>query len=395
MSGPAVDADQPLDAATVRSLTERVLAEHADSDDVTFQGALYDAGLAWIHWPRGSGGLDQAPGLQDVVDTTLEAAKRRPAWMRNPMGVGMVGPAIAQLGRDDQRQQYLRPIYTAEEVWCQLFSEPSAGSDVATLATRAVLDGQEWVVNGQKVWTSAAHRAQRGLLLARTDPDVPKHKGLTAFILDMHAPGVDVRPLRDLSGGEHFNEVYLTDVRILDTERLGEIGDGWRVAVTTLMNERVSIGGRVAPKSSGAIAFALDAWERHGGGPAERDALSRLWIEAEVLRIGRLRAQALRERGTPGPEGSVLKLAGGLLDQRILELALHLQGANSLLVPSYNKDEDRTLDIVLSFLAGQGSTIAGGTSEIMRNILGERILGLPPEPRSDRDVAWKDIPRGV
>jgi alkylation response protein AidB-like acyl-CoA dehydrogenase len=372
-----------------------VLAEHADSDDVTFQGALYDAGLAWIHWPRGSGGLDQAPGLQDVVDTTLEAAKRRPAWMRNPMGVGMVGPAIAQLGRDDQRQQYLRPIYTAEEVWCQLFSEPSAGSDVATLATRAVLDGQEWVVNGQKVWTSAAHRAQRGLLLARTDPDVPKHKGLTAFVLDMHAPGVDVRPLRDLSGGEHFNEVYLTDVRILDTERLGEIGDGWRVAVTTLMNERVSIGGRVAPKSSGAIAFALDAWERHGGGPAERDALSRLWIEAEVLRIGRLRAQALRERGTPGPEGSVLKLAGGLLDQRILELALHLQGANSLLVPSYNKDEDRTLDVVLSFLAGQGSTIAGGTSEIMRNILGERILGLPPEPRSDRDVAWKDIPRGV
>ncbi len=177
------------------------------------------------------------------------------------MGIGMVGPTIVAHGTDEQRAM-LRSIWTAEEIWCQMFSEPGAGSDVATLATRAVRDGDVWVVNGQKVWTSLAHRARWGMLLARTDPDVPKHAGLTAFVVDMHAPGVEVRPLRQMTGGADFNEVYFTDVQVPDDARLGGLGEGWHVAVTTLMNERVSIGGVVAPRGSGPIGGALSAWEQ-------------------------------------------------------------------------------------------------------------------------------------
>jgi alkylation response protein AidB-like acyl-CoA dehydrogenase len=386
-----------MDAGELQALTEKVVAEHAEHDEVTFLGALFDAGLAWVHWPVGEGGLGLEPGMQDVIDTVLDAAGRRPDWLRNAMGIGMVGPAIAQCGRPDQRQRHLRPIYTAEEIWCQLFSEPGAGSDVATLATRAVRDGDEWIVNGQKVWTSAAHLSSFGLLLARTDPDVPKHKGLTAFIVDMHAPGVEVRPLRQMSGTAHFNEVYFTDARVPDSQRVGEVNEGWRVAVTTLANERVSIGGNVDPKGGGPIAVAMASWREHGGNAVARDALMRLWIEAEVLRLGKLRAQAKREQGTPGPEGSLLKLADSLLTQRIRELAVDLKGAAGMLLPPGGYDTARidTNDAVLDFLASPGLTIAGGTPEIQRNIIGERILGLPAEPRTDRDLAWRDIPRGA
>jgi alkylation response protein AidB-like acyl-CoA dehydrogenase len=276
-----------------------------------------------------------------------------------------------------------------------LFSEPGAGSDVATLATRAVRDGDEWVVNGQKVWTSAAHDASWGLLLARTDPDVPKHEGLTAYILDMHAPGVEVRPLRQITGDSHFNEIYLTDVRIPDDLRVGDVGGGWRVALTTLMNERVSIGGSVEPRESGPIAIALTIWRRRGGTAVQRDELARLWVEAEVQRLGKIRAQQARERGTPGPEGAVLKLAGALLAQRITSFAVDLLGPDGMLnAAGYGGGYDAD-DPVVAFLGTQGFTIAGGTSEIMRNILGERVLGLPGEPRVDRDVPWRDIPKGV
>ncbi len=358
-----------------------------------FLAAQYDAGLAWVQFPAGFGGRGLSPALQEIVDDVLQQAGRRAPWTRNPMGIGMVGPAIAALGTDEQRR-LLRDIFTAEKLWCQLFSEPGAGSDVATLATRAVRDGDEWVVNGQKVWTSLAGEASYGLLLARTDPDVPKHDGLTAFIVDMHGPGVEVRPLVQITGEAHFNEVYFTNARIPDANRLAGVGDGWRVAVTTLMNERVSIGGAVAPRGSGPIALAVEAWNRTPNhGPVGRDRMAQLWIRAEVGRLGNLRAQQLRQAGTPGPEGSVLKLGSAILTQEIANFQVDLLGpAGGLLPGGYGNPSAH--DPVMAFLSSQASTIAGGTTEVMRNIVGERILGLPGEPRVDKAVPWNQIPKG-
>ncbi len=316
------------DAAHVRSLTQQLLDEYGQADDRTFFGAQFDLGLARVDNPRGCGGLDAPPRLQDIVDSTLEAARRRGEWTRNPMGIGMCGPTIVAWGTDAQKQRFLRPIFTAEEIWCQLFSEPGAGSDVASLATRAERDGDEWVVNGQKVWTSSAHLSKWGLLLARTDPEAPKHRGITAFIVDMHGPGVDVRPLRQMSGGANFNEVYFTDARVPDSQRVGPIGEGWKVGTATLMNERVSIGGNVTPRGSGPIAEALEVWgttDRRNA--VHRDHLARLWIDAEVLRLVNMRSQAMREKGVPGPEGSVLKLGQALLGQRIASFTVDLMGA--------------------------------------------------------------------
>ncbi|MHB8464140.1 MAG: acyl-CoA dehydrogenase family protein [Acidimicrobiales bacterium] len=380
-----------MTAEAVASRVEELIERHRDASDSEFLGAQFDSGLAWVHFPAGCGGMGLAPKLQEVVDERLDAVGRRYPWMRNPMGIGMVGPTLAAHGTDEQRR-FLRSIWTAEELWCQLFSEPGAGSDVATLATRAVRDGDEWIVNGQKVWTSLAHRSRWGLLLARTDPELPKHRGLTAFVLDMHAPGVDVRPLRQMSGDAEFNEVYLTDVRVPDTSRVGAVGEGWNVAVTTLMNERVSIGGNVQPRGSGPIAGAVAAWRKFGhvAPSALRARLMRLWVEAEVLRLGNMRAQQARERGTPGPEGSVLKLGSALLAQRIADFTVTVMGPAGALASS----SDGGVDAVRSFLAAQSTTIAGGTTEIMKNILGERLLGLPAEPRADKDVPWTAIPKG-
>jgi alkylation response protein AidB-like acyl-CoA dehydrogenase len=378
----------------VQRLVDDLLAEGRSLDATAFLGLQFDRGLVRVDLPRGHGGLDADPALQEVVDDALRAAGRHYPWTRNPMGIGMCAPTIAVWGTEEQKARYLRPIYTAEEIWCQLFSEPGAGSDVASLATRAVRQDDHWIVDGQKVWTSAAHLASWGLLLARTDPDAPKHRGLTAFIVDMHAPGVEVRPLRQMSGATGFNEVYFTDVQVSDAKRLGPVGEGWKVAHTTLMNERVSIGGSVAPRGSGPIADALAIWcsaaSRH---PAHRATLLRLWVEAEVLRLGSLRAQTLREKGTPGPEGSVLKLGSALLLQRVTDLSVNMQGPAGMLISGYDGADEAPRDPGLGLLAAQSSTIAGGTSEIMRNILGERVLGLPREPGPDPATPWSRIPR--
>ncbi len=378
----------------VRALTRQLLDEFADADETTFLGAQFDLGLARLDYPRGHGGLDAPPKLQEIVDETLQAAGRRYGWFRNPMGIGMCGPTIVAHGTEAQMDRFLRPIFTAEEIWCQLFSEPGSGSDVANLSTRADPDGDEWVFNGQKVWTSSAHLARWGLLIARTDPEAPKHRGLTAFIVDMHQPGVEVRPLRQMSGASGFNEVFFTDARTPDAFRVGRPGEGWRVATATLMNERVSIGGSVVPRGSGPIAAALKAWEeRPVKDPVRRDELTRLWVEAEVLRLGNLRAQALRLKGVPGPEGSILKLGSALLMQRIASFTVDLMGAAGMLCPGYGGRDELAADPVLGFLSAQSSTIAGGTSEIMRNILGERVLGLPREPGIDPNTPWSQIPR--
>jgi len=385
--------------ADVRARVERLLVEHGDDDETTFLGAQFDAGLARMDYPVGLGGLDAEPKLQEIVDEALEAVGRRYPWIRNPMGIGMCGPTIVARGTRAQQERFLRPIFTAEEMWCQLFSEPGAGSDVAGLATRAVADGDEWIVNGSKIWTSLAHQARFGLLLARTDPEAPKHKGLSAFIIDMHQPGVEVRPIRSMAGASGFNEVFFTDATVPDAMRVGDVGDGWRTANATLMNERVSIGSEVAPRGSGPIAGAMAAWKAcPNPNPVRRDRLMRLWIDAEVLRLGSLRAQAKRAKGVPGPEGSVLKLLSGRVQTNASELVVDLMGADGMVCSPYTteaRDEREVMrgDPVLSFVGSPGATIAGGTTQIQMNILGERVLGLPREPGLDPNTPWSQIPR--
>ena len=387
--------------ADVRKLVDTLLAEHGgDDDDVSFLGAQFDAGLARMDYPVGLGGLDASPKLQEIVDEALEGAGRRYPWIRNAMGIGMCGPTLVARGTREQQERFLRPIFTAEEIWCQLFSEPGAGSDVAGLATRAVADGDEWVVNGSKIWTSMAHKARFGLLLARTDPEAPKHKGLTAFIIDMHQPGVEVRPIRSMAGASGFNEVFFTNAMVPDSMRVGDVGDGWRTANATLMNERVSIGSEVAPRGSGPIASAIAAWKActHPT-PVLRDRVTKLWMDAEVLRLGSLRAQAKREKGVPGPEGSTLKLLSGRVQTGVSEIVVDLMGPEgTLLREPYTREqlderEVGSRDPVLGFIASPGGTIAGGTTQIQMNILGERVLGLPREPGLDPNTPWSQIPR--
>jgi alkylation response protein AidB-like acyl-CoA dehydrogenase len=379
---------------------DRLLEAHdpASTPAREFLGAQFDAGLAWVHFPEGRGGLDLPPGNQRAVNERLRAAGAPDPYWSNPIGHGMGAPTVLAHGSDAQRERYLRPLFTGEEVWCQLFSEPGAGSDVASLSARAERDGDEWVVNGQKVWTTLAHLSRWGMLLARTDPAAVKHKGMTYFVVDMHAPGVEVRPLRQITGEAEFNEVYFTDVRIPDAERLGEVGEGWRVSMTTLMNERVAIGGAVAPRGSGPIAQALHIWEgRRDKDPVARDRLTQLWIEAEVNRLTNLRAQQARRVGTPGPEGSVGKLAGAEANKRIYELCVDLLGPEGGLYSTYEMirpEHAMSSDSVQkAFLRARANSIEGGTSEIMRNILGERVLGLPGDVRVDKDRPWTEVPR--
>jgi alkylation response protein AidB-like acyl-CoA dehydrogenase len=398
------DTDTELDVdALVDSLVED-LPPRA-TDPVAFLGEQFDRGLAFVHFPEGCGGLGGSPADQVRAQRRLMAAGAPVAVMRNVIGYGMVAPTIVVHGTDEQKARYLRPLFTGEEVWCQLFSEPGAGSDVAGLSMRAVRDGDEWVVNGQKVWTTLAHLSRFGLLLARTDPDLPKHAGMTMFLVDMHAPGVDVRPLYQITGEAEFNECFFTDARVPDTERLGGVGEGWSVALTTLMNERVSIGGNSAPRGSGPIAEAVRLYKERVAGAADgraevlRDEVLQAWVRSEVLRLTNQRASDARRRGTPGPEGSVAKLAFAEENKRIYDLCIDLMGADGML---YSGDFDLVRpthtaigspDVHKAFLRARANSIEGGTSEVMRNILGERVLGLPGDVRVDKGVAWKEVAR--
>ena len=396
--------DAPSSAADqlVRARLDELLAaqDPATTAPVEFAGARYDAGLAWVWFPPGYGGLGVAPELQTVVEGRLRQVGAPSRVERNFIGYGMAAPTIVTHGTDEQRRRWLRPLFTSEEIWCQLFSEPGAGSDVAGLAMRADRDGDEWVVNGQKVWTTLAHTARWGLLLARTDPEVEKHRGLTYFAVDMTAPGVEVRPLRQMTGEAEFNEVFFTDVRIPDGDRLDAVGSGWRVAMTTLMNERVAIGGGIGARRAGPIDEAVAIWRRRGGGTAvERERLMRLWVKADVARLTNMRARARRQAGTPGPEGSVAKLVGAELNKDVYDLCVDLLGMEGALYPDHyemRRPESAGVlggDVRHSFIRARANSIEGGTSEIMRNILGERVLGLPGEPRPDKDVPWSQIPR--
>jgi alkylation response protein AidB-like acyl-CoA dehydrogenase len=393
--------DRPAtDEQLVLERLDALLGEHdpKGTDARAFLGAQFDAGLAWVHFPEGYGGLGVSPKLQRVVNERIADAGGPNAYWRNPIGSGMGAPTVVTHGSEEQKKRYLRPLFTGEEIWCQLFSEPGAGSDVASLATRAVRDGDEWVVNGQKVWTTLAHLSRWGMLVARTDPEQPKHRGMTYFVVDMQAPGVEVRPLRQITGEAEFNEVYFTDVRIPDGERLGDVGQGWAVSLTTLMNERVSIGGAIQPKGSGPIGEAVKIWKAKGhDDPALKDELMRMWTEAEVNRLTNIRASQMRAVGTPGPEGSTAKLAFAELNKRVYELCLTLMGPEGMLYGSYEMIRPETAmgadSLQKAFLRARANSIEGGTSEVMRNILGERVLGLPGDVRVDKEPPWSEVPR--
>jgi alkylation response protein AidB-like acyl-CoA dehydrogenase len=395
--------EQPPDAPRLKERVKEFLSVHDPGRmrRLDFLRARFDAGLAWIHYPPGLGGLGAPRALQPLVDEAFAQAGAPDNQPRRiGIGLGMAAPTILAHGTDEQRQQFLRPLWTGEEIWCQLFSEPGAGSDLAALGTRAVRDGDDWVVTGQKVWTSIAHEARWAILLARTDPDLPKHQGITYFICDMTAPGVEVRPLRQLTGEAEFNEVFLTDVRIPDAHRLGGVGEGWQVARTTLMNERVAIGGAALPREGGMIGPVARTWRER---PELRtaglhDALLRLWVRAEVARLTGVRLRQQLAAGQPGPEGSAAKLTFARLNQEISSLELDLLGGDGLRHDEWTMRRPQQVDFLgrsagYRYLRAKGNSIEGGTSEVLRNIIAERVLGLPAEPRTDTTVAWKDLPK--
>lgn len=396
----------------LRERTRKLLEESNPDrvDQYAFRGAQYDHGLAWVHFPEGYGGLGLNPKMQAVVNDELRRhAKTFYEDLNvNPIGIGMGAPVVLTYGTEEMKRSLLRRIFTGEDIWCQLFSEPGAGSDVAGLSSRAVRDGDDWVVNGQKVWTTLAHVSKWGMLVTRTNPDVPKHLGLSYFLLDMQSPGVEVLPLYQITGEAEFNEVFLNDVRIPHERMLGAEGDGWKVAITTLMNERTALGGGSGRKGGGPIGVLQSLWkenaDRHS--PAHkavlRDKITQLYIKSELLRLTSQRARAASKAGNPGPEGSVGKLAQAELYKKVWECSLDVLGSEALVYepgydlrrPEAEERRDHLLYAKYQFLRSRANSIEGGTSEIMRNILGERVLGLPGEPRVDKDVAWKDVPRG-
>jgi alkylation response protein AidB-like acyl-CoA dehydrogenase len=358
-----------------------------------FQAQLFDAGLAALTWPTEYGGQGLAGAFQTAYNE--ESSDYVLPTGVYTIGFGMCIPTVLAHGTAELKSRYVRPAARGEEIWCQLFSEPGAGSDVASLQTRAVRDGDEYVVNGQKVWTSGAHYCDYGIVLTRTNPDLPKHKGLTMFVLDMHAPGVTVRPLRQINGASGFNEVFFDDVRIPATHVLGDEGEGWRVALTTLMNERVAIGtGRSGQRQTSPldpIAAHLELAKAAGrtGDPIVRQALADLFIRSRILSFVGLRIRAAIATGRPpGPEGSIAKLAGTQLGWISAQVAAELAGPAAVAWPTGQEGGGRWSQMVVSAPA---SGIAGGTNEVMRNIIGERVLGLPKDPQVDRDLPFRDL----
>ena len=398
---------KPLDAEElVKSKLQELVDFRKENNDIKeFWGKQFDLGLAWVQFPEGAGGLGLNPKYQlMVIETLRNEGISQQNRVANILGIGMGAPTIIEYGTEEQISKYLRPMFTTEEIWCQLFSEPGSGSDLASLSTKAVDDGDGYIVNGQKVWTTLGHLAKWGLIVTRTDPNVPKHRGLTFFIVDMESEGVDVRPLRQITGEAEFNEVYFTDVKIPKENILGSLGEGWRVSLTILMNERVAIGGNVRERGCGAPGHLVQLWkEKNLQDPVTRDKLIKLWIEQEAVRLTNMRAVENREKGTPGPEGSTSKLYEAEINKASYEFGMDMLGNDGLLFPrgyaltqpelNFENETFGFTDTQSLFLRSRANSIEGGTSEIMRNIIAERVLGLPSEPKLDKDKAWKDIPR--
>ena len=403
----AAAGSESIDPETqrVNDALDALLTTHDPStmDNAEFRGARFDAGLAWVHFAEGDGGLGVRPELNRIVERRLKEAGAQPTDP-STFFMALAGPTIATHGDHSVKERFLRPMFTGEEKWCQLFSEPGAGSDFAGLGTRAERDGDEWIVNGQKVWNTLAHVADFGMLVTRTDPEAPKHKGMTYFALNMRSEGVEVRPLRQITGEAEFNEVYMTDVRVPDNCRVGAVGEGWRASLTTLMNERNAIGsGGGVPRRGAAANDAVEVWEAMDESrkdPATKDRLMQFWVEAEVGRLTNMRASQNARSGNPGPEMSIAKLAFSQLNMGLYEFCINLLGADALIDYDYTfrRPEESLASgsaqgLRYAFLRVRANSIEGGTSEIMRNILGEQVLGLPGEPRVDKSVPWNEVPR--
>jgi len=392
----AYTAEQETFRGQLRSWLERKKAEgafgshqHRSLDEIVedgrrWQSTLYEGGWCGIHWPKEYGG--RSAGLLEQIIFQEELARAGSPQLINLLALSMVGPVIIAHGTEEQKRRYLKPILTAEEIWCQGYSEPGAGSDLAALSTRAVLDGDAYVVNGQKVWTSYAQYADYCILLARTDPDVPKHKGITMFIMDMRVPGVEVRPLRQMNGDSEFNEVYLEDVRVPRSNIVGKEGQGWDMAVALLMHERATLTfqrqlqSRVALRD--LIRFSRE-WDALGEppmkDPIQRQRIAQAYIDSEAMRLTALRHLTRQLRGGhPGPEGSMEKLFWSEMYQRMLMGAVDMLGPYGNLAPGddHAPDDGRWPHLMLY---SRGRTIAAGTSEIQRGIIAQRVLGMPKD----------------
>lgn len=356
-----------------------------------------ESGYVAPHWPPPYG-LGADPVQQIIIDDEFSrAGVKRPS---NQIGIGWAAPTIIFAGTQEQKDRYVLPALAAEEVWCQLFSEPGAGSDLAGLSTRAVRDGDEWVVNGQKVWTTGAHYSKFGILIARTDPDAPKHKGITYFICPMDSPGIEIRTIKNIAGAESFNEVFFTDVRIPNENVVGDVNDGWRLAKVTLGNERVSLstGGVLWGAGSTALDIIEEAKKLGPHKPAMRQRLAKLYIEHTVIEIIRMRTLTARLRGEqPGPEASIRKIMADEHGQRAMEVARDIIGADAMIIGEPDAKTGKTIrskSWYSGYMFSKALTIGGGTGEVQRNILGERVLGLPVEPDADKGLSWAKTRKG-
>jgi alkylation response protein AidB-like acyl-CoA dehydrogenase len=390
-----IDANAPKEfyAELSKSSLGRIRLQNRDIVDVgkSWQKKKAQAGWACLHWPREYGGRGASP-IERVIWQQEEGVYGK---LTQPfqIGEGMCGPTVMAYGSDQHKHRYLPKLASGEEIWCQLFSEPAAGSDVAGLRTRAERRGDGWIVNGQKIWTSGAHYSDYGLLIARTDPNVPKHKGLTMFFLDMKSSGVEVRPIKQANGMQEFNEVYFTDVEIPDNQRLGEVGDGWNVSLTTLMNERMSIGARLATGFSEIFELCSNLMTEDGlaiDDPATRSRLAGWAVKNSGLKFTSYRAISALSRGErPGPENSIGKLVAGSMLQDIATYAMELEGAAGVLTGEAEEVAGGQFQQML--LGSPSMRIAGGTDEILRNIIAERVLGLPGDIRVDKDVPFNQV----
>ena len=358
-----------------------------------FHGALADAGLGGITYPVEFGGQGLDKGYSEVFNQEL--SRYQAPLVPAAISHGMCLPVMNDFGTPEQKARFLSRIIRCDDLWCQMFSEPGAGSDVASLATRAVRDGDEWVLNGQKVWTSGAQYCEYGLCVARTDPAQPKHRGLSMFIVDLALPGVDIRPLRQINGSSHFNEIYLTDVRVSHDCLVAGEGDGWNVAVAMLMYERVAIGAGSSgamSQSMGSAKLIQEARQRgRDGDPVVRDAIADLYIRERIQKFIGMRIRQAAESGkAPGPEGSIAKLNSAILSRRASDVAIELAGPSGQAWNAKDEDADEWASAVISAPA---MAIAGGTNEVQRNIIGERVLGLPKEPDTFKGQPWEEVPR--
>jgi alkylation response protein AidB-like acyl-CoA dehydrogenase len=359
-----------------------------------WQAKKADAGFAGLTWPKRFGGREASPILQ-VIYNQEEDNFVVPRGLYE-IGLGMCIPTIMAYAADAHLDRYVRPALRGEEVWCQLFSEPAGGSDLAALRTKAERDGDDWVINGQKIWTSGAHLADFGIIVVRTDPNVPKHEGLTFFFLDMKSPGIEIKPIHQMSGARHFNEVFFTDVRIPDSQRLGAVGQGWRVSLTTLMNERLAVGDVQRPEVDDLVELTRRL--RLDGKPAIQSAAVRERIaewhaRSQGLKFTRFRTMTALSKGeTPGPENSIHKLVNASKLQDIASYGIDLMGAGGLVM-----DDDLTEAYAMfqsALLTAPSARIAGGSDEILRNIIAERVLGLPPDIRADKGIPFNQVPTG-